>query len=162
MTTYSTLICPVDVASVDAAVVSAAFALAAPGATVHLVSVQEQGYVLSPLDGTPILPSMPAPEVLAETERKARARLEALIPTGPDAHGARAVCHVLMENGVASAICRFAEQQHADVIVVGTHARKGLDRLLMGSVATDVLHHANTSVVVVRAARSSKPRGAKV
>jgi nucleotide-binding universal stress UspA family protein len=38
----------------------------------------------------------------------------------------------------------------ADVIVLGSHGRKGLDRFLMGSVAESVVRHARCSVLVVR------------
>jgi nucleotide-binding universal stress UspA family protein len=149
-----TLVCPVDLTSIDADAIETAFALAAPAGTVHLLSVQEIGYVINPLDGTPILPTPPAPAALAETERKARARLEALVPASASARGVLAQVHVAVENGVAASICRFAAERHADAIVLGTHGRKGLDRLLMGSVASDVLRHASSRVVVVRSPKS--------
>lgn len=38
---------------------------------------------------------------------------------------------------------------HADAVIVGTHGRAGLDRLLLGSVARNVLLHAHTTVVVI-------------
>ena len=37
-----------------------------------------------------------------------------------------------------------------DLIVVGSHGRKGLDRFLLGSVSHGIVHQANTSVLVVR------------
>jgi len=37
-----------------------------------------------------------------------------------------------------------------DLIVVGSHGRKGLDRFLLGSVSHGIVHRANTSVLVVR------------
>jgi nucleotide-binding universal stress UspA family protein len=148
--TVRILVCPVDLTSVDEGAVAAAFALAASGGTVHLLSVQEIGYVLNPLDGTPILPALPSAEALAESERKARARLEALVPASAAARGVHAAVHVRVENGVAAAISRFAEEQHAEAIVLGTHGRKGIDRLLMGSVASEVLRHAKPRVIVIR------------
>jgi nucleotide-binding universal stress UspA family protein len=39
----------------------------------------------------------------------------------------------------------------ADLLVVGSHGRSGLDRLLMGSVASHVVAHAPCTVTVVRA-----------
>ena len=39
----------------------------------------------------------------------------------------------------------------ADVIVLGTHGRTGLERLNLGSVARNVLHHATCSVLIARA-----------
>lgn len=38
----------------------------------------------------------------------------------------------------------------ADLVVVGTNARRGVDRLVMGSVASSVVRHATTSVYVVQ------------
>jgi nucleotide-binding universal stress UspA family protein len=37
-----------------------------------------------------------------------------------------------------------------DLIVIGSHGRKGLDRFLLGSVSHGIVHRANTSVLVVR------------
>jgi nucleotide-binding universal stress UspA family protein len=37
-----------------------------------------------------------------------------------------------------------------DLIVVGSHGRKGLDRFLMGSVSHGIVHRAGCSVLVVR------------
>ena len=42
--------------------------------------------------------------------------------------------------GIASPeILRIAREQHADLIVIGSHGRGGLGRVLMGSVAEEVL-----------------------
>src|SRR5262245_51997712 len=43
----------------------------------------------------------------------------------------------------------MASRQNIDLIVVGTHKRRGLGRILLGSVSRDVLHHAKMSVGVV-------------
>jgi len=50
----------------------------------------------------------------------------------------------------ADVIVDVAEAVGADLIVMGTHGRKGLDRVLMGSVSTAVLHRARQAVLVVR------------
>lgn len=47
-----------------------------------------------------------------------------------------------------------AREWHADVIVVGTHGRTGLTRLVFGSTADGVLRHASCPVVVVPRATS--------
>jgi nucleotide-binding universal stress UspA family protein len=53
--------------------------------------------------------------------------------------------------GAASAVLpEVARSVHADLIVVGTHGRKGLARLVMGSVAETVMREAPCSVLVVR------------
>jgi nucleotide-binding universal stress UspA family protein len=42
------------------------------------------------------------------------------------------------------------EQWRPDLIVLGSHGRKGLDRFLLGSVAESVARHSSSSVVIVR------------
>lgn len=49
----------------------------------------------------------------------------------------------------ADGIIEASNEFNADVIVVGTHSRSGLDRLLMGSVAEHVVRHATIPVLVV-------------
>jgi len=46
-----------------------------------------------------------------------------------------AVAAVRVSPDRAEAIIEYAKEVHADVIVVGTHGRSGISRLLMGSVA---------------------------
>ncbi|MFD2874412.1 universal stress protein [Mucilaginibacter ximonensis] len=46
-------------------------------------------------------------------------------------------------------IVKCSQEFEADMIVVGTHSRSGLDRLLMGSVAEHVVRHATVPVLVV-------------
>ena len=49
----------------------------------------------------------------------------------------------------------MASRQKIDMIVVGTHQRQGLDRVLLGSVSRAVLHHARMSVAVVPPAKTA-------
>jgi nucleotide-binding universal stress UspA family protein len=49
----------------------------------------------------------------------------------------------------AHGIINCAKQYGANLIVLGTHNRSGLDRLLMGSVAEDVLRHSPIPVLIV-------------
>ena len=48
------------------------------------------------------------------------------------------------------AIVEAAQEWPADLIVIGSHGRRGLDRLLLGSVAESVVRHAPCSVSIVR------------
>jgi len=47
-------------------------------------------------------------------------------------------------------IVEAAKQKRADLIVVGSHGRRGLDRLLMGSVTERVIGHSETAVLIVK------------
>ena len=57
---------------------------------------------------------------------------------------------VLIEGDPKSQIIDVAKEWPADLIVVGSHGRKGLSRFLMGSVSEAVVHHAHCSVEIVR------------
>lgn len=59
-------------------------------------------------------------------------------------------CKVEVQVARAShAITRAAEKNNCDLIVVGSHGRHGL-RLILGSTANAVLHHAECDVLAVR------------
>ncbi|HWR90382.1 MAG TPA: universal stress protein [Dissulfurispiraceae bacterium] len=47
-------------------------------------------------------------------------------------------------------ILKFAEKNAIDLIVIGTHGRKGLDRVLFGSTAERVVRNATCPVMTVR------------
>ena len=49
-----------------------------------------------------------------------------------------------------SKIIEAASKWHADLIVVGSHGRKGLEHFLLGSVSDAVARHAGCSVEIVR------------
>ncbi|MBI3412140.1 MAG: universal stress protein [Planctomycetes bacterium] len=60
------------------------------------------------------------------------------------------VIHRLEEGNPATEILRVARQSDTDLIVMGTHGRRGLKRLLMGSVAEKVLRESPCPVLTVR------------
>lgn len=79
--------------------------------------------------------------------------LEQSVPTDP-----RIPCeHHLLTGSPAEEIVRFATDQHADLIVVGTHGRKGALRILLGSVAESVVRHATCPVLTVKAPSADAP-----
>lgn len=53
----------------------------------------------------------------------------------------------------ADTIVETAQQEHADMIVVGTHGRHGLTHLLTGSVAEKVVRDAQCPVLAIRQAK---------
>lgn len=77
----------------------------------------------------------------------------ALSALASDARGAgAAVTEALIVSGEPSReIVARARAHRCDLVVMGTHGRTGLSRLLMGSVAEAVVRHAPCSVLTVRA-----------
>jgi nucleotide-binding universal stress UspA family protein len=88
------------------------------------------------------------PEPLDPPEHAAelRRQLDAWRPAGPSV----LVEHVMLVGDEATEIIRLAEDEGYDLIVMGTHGRTGVGRLLMGSVAEKVLRRAPCPVLTVK------------
>jgi nucleotide-binding universal stress UspA family protein len=56
------------------------------------------------------------------------------------------------------AIVEAAERHHADLIVMTTHGRSGLGRLILGSVAETVLRGTRTPILLLRASQAPVER----
>lgn len=57
---------------------------------------------------------------------------------------------ILTENGdAAECIVKIAKEMAIDVIVMGSHSRSGLEKILMGSVTEKVLHHNSIPVLII-------------
>ncbi len=88
-----------------------------------------------------------ATTTLQQEKEKLRERLLRIQPLYPDVY----LEHRLEEGGPAEEILRVAKQISCDLIVMGTHGRQGLHRVLMGSVAEQVLREAPCPTLAVRA-----------
>ena len=65
--------------------------------------------------------------------------------------GKRSGVELVIEQGVVDdIICRVAEDVAADVVVVASHAREGLSRLVLGSIAERVIRESPCPVLVVK------------
>jgi nucleotide-binding universal stress UspA family protein len=90
---------------------------------------------------------------VAEPDRQElKKMLSEVLPTDP----AVGYEHRLLIGAPASAIVQLAESENADMIVMPTHGRTGLMRLLMGSVAEEVVRKAQCPVLTVKAAPPAK------
>ena len=54
------------------------------------------------------------------------------------------------EGDPVSAICKFAEAENVDQILLGSHGRTGLAKLLLGSISTGVLEHCKKPVFIYK------------
>jgi nucleotide-binding universal stress UspA family protein len=57
---------------------------------------------------------------------------------------------VVEDESAAKAIVRFASDRGCDLIVMGSHGRTGIERLVLGSVAEEVTNKARCPVLVIR------------
>lgn len=87
-------------------------------------------------------------ELMAGARRDAERQLATRVDHARKA-GARAE-GMLTEGRPSDVILRTARRQRPDMIVIGTHGRTGLGRMLMGSVAEEVLRQARLPVLTVR------------
>jgi len=80
------------------------------------------------------------------TQEELKKTLLQVVPTDHNV----AYDHMLLVGDPATAIVHAAEKEEADLIVMGTHGRSGLSRLLMGSVAETVIRKAKCPVLTIK------------
>jgi nucleotide-binding universal stress UspA family protein len=104
---------------------------------VHVISPEMYEY----------LPPELVPQMRAEIQNYGQRRMQQLL-----AHEElRQVPHeaVVREGEIWDTLNKLSEDFHIDVMVVGTHGRRGLKKALMGAVAAEVLHLAHSPVLTV-------------
>jgi nucleotide-binding universal stress UspA family protein len=72
------------------------------------------------------------------------------VKTTATARGVKAKAVTVKSDLVAEALISAAKKHKADLIVMASHGRKGLKRLLLGSETTHVLTHSHIPVLVLR------------
>jgi nucleotide-binding universal stress UspA family protein len=115
------------------------------GATLHVVSAYERasGAHLAGGEGTPERASwMVGPDVQVDSVLDTAAG-------GLHAEGLEVESHA-RRGDPADALLSVAEEQNADLIVVGNRGMTGAKRFLLGSVPNKISHHAPCSVLIVR------------
>jgi hypothetical protein len=88
-----------------------------------------------------------------DCEREAQALARRILDIVQDkARELGVACETLHEadSGPSEAILRVAQARGCDLIVVSTHARQGLARIIIGSQASDVIAEAKVPVLVCR------------
>ena len=115
------------------------------GATLHVLHVAENVFARYADDGSMTL----LPEIQSDIEHAAWKRMEGLV-TDEDRTMLHAKPVVLTALGTAEAIVEYAKTHTIDIIVMGTHGRRALAHLLMGSVAERVVRMAPCPVLTVR------------
>ena len=63
--------------------------------------------------------------------------------------GDESITLLVGEGDCADAILKAVDDLKVDTIVMGTHSRRGLDKILMGSIAEKVLHHSTVPMLII-------------
>ena len=108
------------------------------GAKLSIVHVEEPPAAYG---GGEMYYGLPDPDIAA-----LKKMLEAVRPTDPSV----AFEHRLATGLPAREIVELAKEKDVDLIVMGTHGRTGLGRMLMGSVAEAVVRHAPCPVFIFK------------
>jgi nucleotide-binding universal stress UspA family protein len=137
---YHSILNPIDLEDSSLFALAVAKQLAAEhGATLHLLYV------------VPRLRAIGEPEIVEDEhsvgEQRARAGLQEI--AAQQLAGVQHQIHTVgaSERAVAKAIIRVATKVNADLIVLKTQGRKGLERLILGSVAEEVVRAAPCAVL---------------
>ena len=108
-----------------------------------------------PTAGVAAIPGAMGGVAVSEDQRNAMEQagkeLEKVVPGDPNIRFE----HRLIEGAPGDQIPDLAEAEQADLIVMGTHGRSGLQRLLMGSVAETVVRRAPCPVLTLRQSAST-------
>jgi nucleotide-binding universal stress UspA family protein len=118
---------------------------AAPGARLDIVHCWNMSFAIHPYDGMPPLP----PEYYQETVDALRAEGEAWVAIARE-RGDLDVRLEVLERPAIHGICDYARDAAADLIVVGSHGRRGVRRFILGSVAEATARHAPCSTLIAR------------
>lgn len=140
---YERILVPTDgSAGVEHAIEQAVSLASVHGASVHAVFVVNTASFAS----LPMETSWEGvSDMLREDAEEALARVREIA----DASGVDVRTHML-EGGPSNEIVAFADEEGCDLIVMGTHGRGGIDRLLLGSVAERVVRSSSVPVLTVR------------
>lgn len=94
--------------------------------------------------------SMKLNKNILEKQNKAMKKLVSHLQTAANKKGIRLSLRLLHNPSVSKAIRNYVKSHKFDLIVIGSHGRTGLNKVILGSVANDVAHKTNIPVMVVK------------
>ncbi len=78
---------------------------------------------------------------------------------GEELRGHKDIAYKILKGVPHEEILKFAEENKIDMIIMGTHSRKGLDRVIFGSTAERVVRNAPCAVLTVGVPVQKKEKG---
>ena len=109
----------------------------------------------------PPSPDVAVPNVIQVWEEQQRWVNEELERRVADAAARGIRAHAVLKHGpAADGLVDAVSEAHADLLVVGTHGRTGLERVLLGSVAEAVVRKAPCAVLTVKPGADARAQAA--
>jgi nucleotide-binding universal stress UspA family protein len=118
----------------------------ATGASVICINVVEP--IVPAVGYTGLAEAMPIAEMNEQLEDSAEREMPDLM--GSDELQGLDVEEVIVHGDAAAEIVRVANERKADLIVISSHGRTGIGRMIFGSTAEAVVRHAHCPVLVVK------------
>jgi nucleotide-binding universal stress UspA family protein len=144
---YTRILVPTDFSPTAERALAAALTTAAPGATIDLLHCWQ----LPPLAGVYYAPVKAVDDVYDGVRKSITESVEAASKELLDKHKGAGVTlnfHAV-EESAAHGIQQWLETHSYELVVTGSHGRRGVRRFLLGSVAESTVRHAPCSVLVV-------------
>lgn len=148
---YRNVLVPIDLSARAAQALPHACSLVAKEGTIHLLHVLERPELPNPLYPT-YVPPIATPAERAQQRSEAEAALLALLRSSPPPNGVVIERHVLEDSAshVVDRICQMVIEQSVDLVCLASHGRRGLARVLLGSIADGVLRRCTAPTLIIR------------
>ena len=148
---YSNIVCAIDGSDLSTKALTHAIALAGKlGARLTAVTVTEPSVIIAP--GAEIM-MVDTSSILAELDKAKAESAKGVLADAEKLAGAAGIAlsvKHMPDAPAAEGIIKSAKTAGADLIVMGSHGRRGLGRLLLGSQAAEVLAHADIPVLIIK------------
>lgn len=145
---YKKIVVAVDGSATSDLALNEAIRLAGAGdAEVLALYIVDNGQLMFDVayyDPTPVM------HALAESGERALAAAAQRLAAQGVSYETRLVTEQAVGGDIAGSVNEAASNWGADLIVIGTHGRRGVRRLVLGSVAESVMRQANVPVLLVR------------
>lgn len=146
---YERILIPTDGSKLSAKAVQTASELAELTSAQLIFLQVVPRYPISYFEGGISIPVAQVGQIEKEWSDKAQALVDEL-KRKAEAKGLKAKALTVRSDLIAESIITCAKKNKCDLIVMASHGRKGLKRLLLGSETTHVLTHSQVPVMVLR------------
>lgn len=148
---YSNIVCAIDGSDLSTKAFTHAIALSGKlGARLTAVTVTEPSIIIAP--GAEMM-MVDTSSILAELDKAKAESAKGVLEEAnklASAAGIDLATQHMPDLPAAEGIIRSAKAAGADLIIMGSHGRRGLGRLLLGSQAAEVLAHAEIPVLIIK------------